>query len=89
MKGCPSRKVGHSSLANARVAAHSFARELNRSGTYSEDMYAYRCSACRRWHTTHAREWGEHVNVQVFEAPSRELQDWAMGERVEVPHGTE
>lgn len=77
-KRCPSGKVGHSSPRIAEVAAHAFARQLNRGGELARSIYAYRCEQCRKWHTT--RQAGGPGVVQVFWAPPEALQRWAMGE---------
>lgn len=79
MKGCPSGKTGHRDVHLATVAAREFARALNREHRYAEDMYAYRCPDCRRWHLTRKDNWYGEPHAVVFRAPPRALQDWAMG----------
>lgn len=77
MSLCQTGKVRHSSLARAKVAAHATARELNAEGKIANNLYAYRCSKCRGgWHLTRQAGWAG-VTL-VFEAPSEELQRWAM-----------
>lgn len=83
---CPSGKAGHASVEAAAFSAKAFSIELNRRGLYSDDLYAYRCGDCRRWHTTRRAEWNGHVNRIVYVAPSRELQRWAMGRAEEGGH---
>lgn len=77
-KRCESGKVRHSNPARAKVAAHEFARALNREGQLAQSMYAYRCDKCRGWHLTRQAAWAG--NVAVFTAPPERLQRWAMGE---------
>ncbi len=75
---CPSGKASHSSLANARIAARTFARQLNRERKLAEAMYGYRCAECGRWHITRRDEWMGHENTLLAEAAPEELQRWAM-----------
>lgn len=78
MQRCASGKRRHTSPARAKVAAHAFARALNREGKLAQTMYAYRCAKCRGgWHLT--RQAGWPGMTLVFEAPSETLQRWAMG----------
>lgn len=73
---CPSGKKRHTNLANAKVAAHSFARALNREKTIAQNMYAYHCDKCRGWHLTRQAGWS-NVVLAMTAAPE-ELQKWAM-----------
>lgn len=79
VRECPSAKARHSSLRSAKASAHGLARDLNAAGRYSTDLYAYRCADCRFWHTTKRATWDGVSNRLVFYAPTRALQDWAMG----------
>lgn len=76
MQRCESGKVRHSSPRRAKVAAHAFARALNAEGKIAHSLYAYRCTKCRGWHITRQAGWSGMV--KVFDAPSEELQHWAM-----------
>lgn len=74
---CATGKVRHASLAKAKVAAHSFARALNREKKIAENMYAYRCEKCRGgWHLTRQAGW-DNVTLAMQAAPEA-LQRWAM-----------
>jgi len=74
---CPSGKKRHSSIQRAKVAAHAFARELNRHHLLAQNMYAYRCAKCRGgWHLTRQAGW-DNVTL-VMEAAPEALQKWAM-----------
>ena len=77
---CPSGKASHSSLANARIAARTFARQLNRERKLAETLYGYRCPYCRHWHITRREDWLGRANTLLAEAAPEELQRWAMGE---------
>lgn len=75
-KLCESGKKRHTSLRNAKTAAHAFARVLNREKKIAENMYAYQCSKCRGWHLTRQAGW---ANVTlVMQAAPESLQRWAM-----------
>lgn len=77
-KPCSSGKVRHRRVADAKVAAHAFARTLNRERQIAYSMFAYRCDECRGWHLT--RQSGWPGLVKVFQAAPEHLQRWAMGE---------
>ena len=77
---CPSGKASHSSLANARIAARTFARQLNREQKLAQTLYGYRCRDCGHWHITRREEWSGRANTLLAEAAPEELQRWAMGE---------
>lgn len=75
-KVCESGKVRHTSLANAKLAAHRFAVKLNQRGIMARTLYAYRCEECRGWHLTRQ---GMGTTLVLPAAPEH-LQRWAMGE---------
>ena len=73
-KRCASGKTRHTSLNRASVAAHAFARELNRRGELARTLYAYRCDTCAGWHLTRQ---GMSATLVLTAAPEH-LQRWAM-----------
>lgn len=73
-KHCASGKTRHASLNRASVAAHAFARELNRRGELARTLYAYRCDTCAGWHLTRQ---GMSATLVLTAAPEH-LQRWAM-----------
>lgn len=75
---CSSGKTRHTSIRRAKAAAHAFARELNREGRLSENLYAYPHDECHGWHLTRKAEWQGNANTPVFIAPPTPLQHWAM-----------
>lgn len=75
---CPSGKVRHVTIRDAKAGAHSFARALNEQGLYATDLYGYRCHECRGYHLTKRATWDGTPNRPLFTAASRDLQTWAI-----------
>lgn len=73
---CSSGKKRHANLRVAKIAAHAFARELNRERQIAHNMYAYPCDECRGWHLTRQAGWSNVVLAHL--AAPEELQRWAM-----------
>lgn len=77
MRGETCHKVQHSSLNRARVAARTYAIDLNRRARLAETQFAYRCPACRKWHLTRRARWEGQTNIRVYLAPVDHIQRWA------------
>lgn len=77
---CTSGKVGHRSVAMAKIAARTHARHLNEKKILAESEYTYRCGECHRWHLTRRSTWDGKPLILAHEASPEALQRWAMGE---------
>lgn len=76
---CPvSNKRSYPNVAQARTHAKAFSRHLNARGDISQSLYTYECPDCAKVHLTRHATWGGEELHQVFQAPSAELQSWAM-----------